>query len=273
MSDDWFPDLWMAAAGHYEVYGKKILHSDIGRHGNLLLLVNEHGLIVDQHPLTGTLPFMSAELLTGKFYFHRGVKVIPLHDFIHDLESFCWVLVWICLTRDGPARRRRALYLTEQATDTAELREQVLSLFESGRREVALAKQNIMLMGFRGDFPIVDHVSEFYSPLRRLITDFLKILVEAYQQRPANLALEDTTAKWKEESVMDAEAVYNLVIDASESHVSSLKDAALSEAHDAMQRQEDARGKADSGATCLTVGGLQRTTRRSILSTTVAHLP
>ncbi|KAI0736626.1 hypothetical protein C8Q72DRAFT_948146 [Fomitopsis betulina] len=247
-----------------ETYGRGVLHGDIIAETSLIPLDKHSDVLIDfdnaiildarkdlQHDiLTGTLPFMSAELLTGKFYFHVGVKVIPLHDFIHDLESFCWVLVWICLTRDGPARRRPALYSTEQATNAAELCKQVRLLFESEPDMVALAKRDIMWEASGGDFPIVDHVSEFYSPLRRLITDFLKILVEAYHRRPANLALEDTTDKWKEESVMNAEAIYQSVIDKFDQEIKDLnaKDSVMQGHHKKWQEEELARRKADSGA-------------------------
>ncbi|CAH0019280.1 unnamed protein product [Clonostachys rhizophaga] len=44
---------------------------------------------------TGTMPFMSIGVLLGE-----------QHSFMHDLESFFWVLLWICTHYDGPHRGR-----------------------------------------------------------------------------------------------------------------------------------------------------------------------
>ncbi|KAK6950138.1 hypothetical protein Daesc_008464 [Daldinia eschscholtzii] len=44
---------------------------------------------------TGTRAFMAIGALLGE-----------QHSFIHDLESFFWVLFWICVHYDGPERSR-----------------------------------------------------------------------------------------------------------------------------------------------------------------------
>ncbi|KAF5376686.1 hypothetical protein D9615_007843 [Tricholomella constricta] len=52
---------------------------------------------------SGTLPFMSPEVLSGHFINYKGYDRQKFHhNSIHDLESFFWVLVRICLTRSGP---------------------------------------------------------------------------------------------------------------------------------------------------------------------------
>ena len=45
---------------------------------------------------TGTKVFMAIGALLGE----------P-HSFMHDLESFFWVLFWVCLHWDGPGKKRR----------------------------------------------------------------------------------------------------------------------------------------------------------------------
>jgi hypothetical protein len=46
---------------------------------------------------TGTVPFMALDLLTPK---GQGGEI--KHLYRHDLESFIWVLVWVCLRyKDG----------------------------------------------------------------------------------------------------------------------------------------------------------------------------
>ncbi|PGG99671.1 hypothetical protein AJ79_08445 [Helicocarpus griseus UAMH5409] len=44
---------------------------------------------------TGTRPFMAIGVLYGE-----------KHSFMHDLESFFWVLFWICIHYDGPGKGR-----------------------------------------------------------------------------------------------------------------------------------------------------------------------
>lgn len=45
---------------------------------------------------TGTKVFMAIDALLGE-----------QHNFMHDLESFFWVLFWICIHWNGPGKKRR----------------------------------------------------------------------------------------------------------------------------------------------------------------------
>ncbi|EPT00126.1 hypothetical protein FOMPIDRAFT_90767 [Fomitopsis schrenkii] len=207
------------------------------------MLVDGHGILIDfdnaivrsthdvipQDPLTGTLPFVSAELLTQEYYFddddNKGaVRVIPLHDFIHDLESLCWVLVWICVARDGPARRRRDMHSKEDTWELNKLRRDIKTLFEDSHTTMAIAKQAVMLQVAFQKPPLVGHVSEFFSPLKPLITDFLRILVKAYQEHST-----------------DSGAIYKLVFEAFDRCIARLKahPVALSEVHKSLQHEDD----------------------------------
>ncbi|KAG5643651.1 hypothetical protein DXG03_000531 [Asterophora parasitica] len=58
----------------------------------------------------GTFPFMSFDVLENPLACHS--KRTPFctpwcHNAIHDIESFLWVLVYICMTRKGPGRDQR----------------------------------------------------------------------------------------------------------------------------------------------------------------------
>jgi hypothetical protein len=44
---------------------------------------------------TGTKVFMAIGALCGEH-----------HNFMHDLESFCWVLFWLCVHWNGPDQKR-----------------------------------------------------------------------------------------------------------------------------------------------------------------------
>ena len=47
---------------------------------------------------TGTKVFMAIGALKGEH-----------HNYMHDLESFFWVLFWICIHWNGPSRKRRII--------------------------------------------------------------------------------------------------------------------------------------------------------------------
>jgi serine/threonine protein kinase len=87
-----------------------VLHRDISI-GNILLTEKEDdGFLIDYDlavelesnepsgapSKTGTKVFMAIGALNGEH-----------HNFMHDLESFFWVLFWICIYWDGPNKRRQ----------------------------------------------------------------------------------------------------------------------------------------------------------------------
>ncbi|KAL2171516.1 hypothetical protein VTG60DRAFT_2684 [Thermothelomyces hinnuleus] len=85
-----------------------LLHRDISI-GNLLIGEDNRGFLIDldlavkeqrlgasgSKGKTGTRAFMAVGALLGE-----------RHSFMHDLESFFWVLFWICIHCDGPGRGR-----------------------------------------------------------------------------------------------------------------------------------------------------------------------
>ncbi|KAG5990186.1 hypothetical protein E4U52_004874 [Claviceps spartinae] len=100
--------------GHQSLYEAGILHRDISINN---LMINEesnqswphflidldHAIEIDHHDAstertkTGTRAFMAIGLLQGEE-----------HSFLHDLESFFWVLLWICIHhgKSGKSSRR-----------------------------------------------------------------------------------------------------------------------------------------------------------------------
>ena len=59
----------------------------------------------------GTPPYISGEILSDEHYFISLEDSEPLvhHDAVHDIESFFWVLVKICLPLKGPGECRDEL--------------------------------------------------------------------------------------------------------------------------------------------------------------------
>ncbi|KAI0169185.1 hypothetical protein GGR52DRAFT_511052 [Hypoxylon sp. FL1284] len=98
-------------AGHKSLYGVGILHRDISINN---LMINEderstswRGFLIDldlaikerrevasgAKGKTGTRAFMAIGVLLGEH-----------HSFMHDLESFFWVLFWMCIHYSGPGK-------------------------------------------------------------------------------------------------------------------------------------------------------------------------
>jgi len=80
---------------------------------------------------TGTKVFMAIGALKGE---HRN----PMHD----LESFSWVLFWICIHWDGPHRKRRVVnefedWNKEQMKKVAELKTGKVSEEDGFDKEMA----------------------------------------------------------------------------------------------------------------------------------------
>jgi len=95
--------------GHFNLWQGGVYHRDVSapnmmwyeKDGILMGVLNDYdlsSLASAQGPeRTGTVPFMALDLLTPK---GQGGEI--KHLYRHDLESFIWVLVWVCLRyRDG----------------------------------------------------------------------------------------------------------------------------------------------------------------------------
>ena len=97
-------------AGHESLYEANILHRDISL-GNILLDEDERdGFLIDLD-FAIDLTHLEASGAPGK----TGTKVFMAiglllddgpHTFMYDLESFFWVLFWICIHCVGPNKGR-----------------------------------------------------------------------------------------------------------------------------------------------------------------------
>ncbi|GKZ54720.1 hypothetical protein AnigIFM49718_010539 [Aspergillus niger] len=145
-----------------------ILYGDIST-GNLLL--NEEGnsrswpaflidldLAIEEHRAqpsgaegrTWTRAFMSIGLLLGE-----------KHSFMHDLESFFWVIFWICIHNDGPDRSRVVRDYEKWNFMTMDN----LAEFKKG------------IVSHEGDFlSRTESFTEFYQPLKPWVDRLRKIV-------------------------------------------------------------------------------------------------
>ncbi|KAL7917588.1 serine/threonine-protein kinase Sgk2 [Trichoderma austrokoningii] len=149
--------------GHESLYKAGILHRDISINN---LMINEDdknpsfpSFLIDldlairlqrdgasgARDRTGTRAFMAIGALRGE-----------QHSFMHDLESFFWVLFWICIHHDGPQKSR------------------VVDEFDEWNytRTEHLVKVKIGIMGDEPEFmdTITNNFTQYCAPLIGLMT-------------------------------------------------------------------------------------------------------
>ncbi|KAF7976946.1 hypothetical protein HWV62_4994 [Athelia sp. TMB] len=196
--------------GHKNAVQKRVLHRDISS-GNILITGNrergKRGVLIDfdnavnlddyhptlDDPLTGTRAFVLSEILTKTEM--DIVEVIQLgasrppakriieHLPVHDLEAFFWVLVYFCISREGPARWRAELS-QEPSADTDSLVSDFTSLFAAETdRTLAFVKSTMWKSKSMAQQSIISHVSPWTAPLIPLIADVYELLKDAYTAR------------------------------------------------------------------------------------------
>jgi hypothetical protein len=132
--------------------------------------------------LKGTPPYTSGEILLGRRYFH-GHKDNVFHDAVHDLESFFWVLVHICMTRQGPGGvRREELEQKNQAKEEYDgLRRVVHCFFDSDMAVMAANKAEIFTHPDEFEQYVLDNFHCYFQPLRELVKEWFHLLILAHQ--------------------------------------------------------------------------------------------
>ncbi|CCM00795.1 uncharacterized protein FIBRA_02837 [Fibroporia radiculosa] len=102
----------------------------------------------------------------------------PPHSVIHDLEGFFWVLLWVCISRSGPAIRRRQL---NNPDPSSKFHREWSGLFEGDN--VVYKKQRVMMLP-RTSFVtwLTPLLPDYHKPLTHLLADLRDILQEAYRE-------------------------------------------------------------------------------------------
>ena len=123
-------DVSLICLGHESLLNAGILHRDVSI-GNIILTENEDdGFLIDLDLAIKTSDNQAsgAPSKTGtKIFMAIGALYGEPHSFMHDLESFFWVLFWICIHHDGldekgkVKRRRVPQYEKWNYEDTEEL--------------------------------------------------------------------------------------------------------------------------------------------------------
>ncbi|KAG6815014.1 hypothetical protein H0H93_011288, partial [Arthromyces matolae] len=136
---------------------------------------------------TGTLPYMSAEVIYGKTVIKPpGERKAPpfAHQAIHDLESFLWVLVRICLTRKGAGVDMYRDELKEDSEEYDPKLAAVLEQYFGTRNPPSLQNKKMFLMLQPEEFDdIIKHFHSYFDPLKGLVRQWWDILILGYTYR------------------------------------------------------------------------------------------
>ncbi|EIN08906.1 hypothetical protein PUNSTDRAFT_113506 [Punctularia strigosozonata HHB-11173 SS5] len=146
----------------------------------------------DSFVRTGTKAFMSAELFSGQRYFPK-IKdykfLIPSEEnvkqtVIHDIESFFWVLIYLCLTRKGDGKWRKELCEDPPEGDVKaqRLHTIVYCLFDSSLDQVLQYNKR---QAFENPSKLVKFVIPAFHPdlacFGELVLDWWRLLIFSYQ--------------------------------------------------------------------------------------------
>ncbi|KAG6815017.1 hypothetical protein H0H93_011283, partial [Arthromyces matolae] len=136
---------------------------------------------------TGTLPYMSAEVIASETVITPpGQTEAPpfAHQAIHDLESFLWVLVRICLTRKGAGVDMYRDELKEDAKEYDPELAAVLEQYFGTRSPPSLQIKKMFLMHQPTKFDVViNHFHPYFNPLKGLVRQWWHILILGYKYR------------------------------------------------------------------------------------------
>jgi hypothetical protein len=155
--------------GHESLRRKAgLLHRDISLN-NLMIGEDDRGFLIDldlaineqrigasgAKGKTGTWAFMAIGALQGE-----------QHSFMHDLESFFWVLFWICIHFDGPTKNRVVPRFDKwNYVDTDERAEDL-----AGIKLIVVAREEMFMK------TTATYFTQYYQPLAPLMNSLRKVV-------------------------------------------------------------------------------------------------
>ncbi|GJJ10630.1 hypothetical protein Clacol_004857 [Clathrus columnatus] len=118
---------------------------------------------------TGTIPFISHELMTH--------EESTIHNAIHDLESFWWIIIYLCLTRESGGGHRRK---NEAVTD--ETSRLIRNLFDSSDLQVGKTKAKYFHKdnGTALFDALLTHFPGYFAPLESMLKRWREVVVLGY---------------------------------------------------------------------------------------------
>ncbi|KAF8889477.1 hypothetical protein CPB85DRAFT_275757 [Mucidula mucida] len=125
---------------------------------------------------TGTPPYTSGEILSRERYY---IDSDLFHDAVHDMESFFWVLIHICLTRSGPDAQQR-VELDGDNKDHQQLCFIVHCFFSCTENDLAFNKRKLFKAPDDFEKVIIPHFHPYFDELKPFMREWFSLLVLAY---------------------------------------------------------------------------------------------
>ncbi|KAI9065058.1 hypothetical protein FKP32DRAFT_1602608 [Trametes sanguinea] len=200
--------------------------TDIGRDANR-----------PRHPRSGTPPYASAKILNVEPVridrWNTGIRPSDvIHDAIHDMESFFWVLLYLCMTCSGPGGVRREELVGEldaeldaDSAEVLELRTIVYCFFDGSLERIARNKKRAFENHQSFEPLVLRHVHPYFEPLKPLLRRWWELLLLAYEFEG-----------------YEYHSIHALVIELLER---ALKELGTEDLSDEEQQQQDAKQKRD----------------------------
>ncbi|KAL4243383.1 hypothetical protein ABKN59_011329 [Abortiporus biennis] len=174
--------------------------------------VNGHRILVKSiciETRAGTAAFMSVELLIGEPMFEEledpdwatinarcdeyllpattPVEVVPepadiiYHQPVHDLESFFWLLCWICVTREGPSTRRDLDIKNKEHRPVIRIIHQLFE--EESMTILGSNKRKVFKLYDTFETTVIDNFTPYFRPFGSLVSKLHAVLFRAYSSR------------------------------------------------------------------------------------------
>lgn len=155
--------------GHKSLWRKaRLLHRDISL-CNLMIDKDNHGFLIDLDLAIHEqrVGISGAKCKTGTWAFMAiGALYGEQHSFMHDLESFFWVLLWICIHFDGPKKDRVVPRFDKWNYVDADERTEELA----GLKLAVVAREDIFMRTTSNYF------TEYYQPFAPLMNSLRKVV-------------------------------------------------------------------------------------------------
>ncbi|KAL1681411.1 hypothetical protein EV122DRAFT_275152 [Schizophyllum commune] len=143
-------------------------------------------------PRVGNPPFASAQILNTMYvsvnrHFSGFRPNGVLHDAIHDMESFFWSLLYLCVTRSGPGGDKREELDGDvpddspNAEEVAGLRRIVFCFFGDETETIALNKAQLFDEPDLFEESVLRHIHPYFEPLKPLLRQWWDLLLLAYE--------------------------------------------------------------------------------------------
>lgn len=146
--------------GYESLHNKGYLHRDISIN-NLLISPDEKRAFIIDLDLAIKLSRLEASGAKGRTgtraFMAIGALLGEEHSFMHDLESFFWVIFWICIHYDGPGKERGPSEFDSWNYET----DDALARLKLG----TVADESIFLQ------TTAKHFSVYYRPLNSLVNE------------------------------------------------------------------------------------------------------